>query len=116
MNFKTIKDADEYFNDLGFNKYNNQFCHTGVVANYQKCFKDEIGKKYFIDVSLWDFTAYPQLNRYDYVAEYNGQYYQKGTHSAFNITTIKWEYEQMVEFIEKLFDKGVLDYYERWEE
>lgn len=116
MKFESIEQADKHFYDLGFHKYTNHFAPRGVVAHYQKCITDDIGKKYFVDARLWDFTDCADKYGFNYTDEYGGQYYMKDDHKAFNVTYLDWGYEDVIEFIEILFNKGLLDYYERWDE
>ena len=114
--FKSIEEATEYYESLGFKKYINNYNKVGIVANYQKCIKDKIGKKYFIDIDLWDFRELEHKFGYSYMGEYSCQLYSINNHNAFDLTYIDWEYEQVVDFIEQMFSNNMLDYYERWED
>lgn len=110
-NFDTIEEADKYFTDLGFKKYDSY--RLDVVCEYQKRFCDDDNNvRYFVNARLWDF-AFPK-NGFDfnYSAEFDGQFYKKDDHNAFNITFIGWSYEKVVEFIENMFTVGLLENYE----
>ena len=112
--YNTLDEVREYLAPLGFTEYPpNQFAHRDVVLNFQKRIDDEIGKKYFIDVKVWDWTWTDKIPEQYHIA-FETQLYQKDTHDAFNIEFIDWEYEQIVDYIEKMFDNGMLDYYEKW--
>lgn len=110
-NFNTVEEADKYFADLGFKKYNSY--KSDVVCEYQKKFCDDDNNvKYFVNASLWDFKELKDKFGFNYSAEFDGQFYKKGDHDAFNITFIYWNYEKVVEFIENMFNVGLLENYD----
>lgn len=48
---------------------------------------------------------------------YSCQLYKKDTHAPVNMEFFSdWTIEQVEKFVEKLFQNGELDYYERWDE
>lgn len=109
-NFNTIEEADKYFADLGFKKYSS--LKPDIVCEYSKRFYDGNSVKYFVHTKLWDFSDIRDKFGFGYSAEYNGQFYKKGNHEAFNITFIGWNYKSVVEFIESMFTSGLLENYE----
>ena len=115
--------TDEYFTNRGYEKYNRtQFDSDSIMYNFQKRFDGDNGKKYFIDVHKinhdwmceWE-KKQPWYTPYSY--EFSCQLYKKDTHAAVNMRFFSdWTIEQVEEFVEKLFQSGELDYYERWNE
>lgn len=115
--------TDEYFLKRGYKKYNTtRFQPDIVICNFQKRFDDNAGKKYFIDIhkhsNEWLREQDKQQDWYTpYSYEYSCQLYRKDSHAAVNMEFFSdWTIEQVEEFVEKLFQNGELDYYERWEE
>lgn len=115
--------TDEYFTNRGYVKYGRtQFDSDIIMYNFQKRFDDDNGKKYFIDVHKithdwmreWE-KKQPWYTPYSY--EFSCQLYKKDTHAAVNVKFFSdWTIEQVEEFVERLFQNGELDYYERWNE
>lgn len=115
--------TDDYFLNRGYKKYDRtQFDSDMVMYNFQKCFSDENGKKYFIDIHKNSHDWMREWDRQQewytpYSYEFSCQLYKKDTHAAVNMEFFSdWTIEQVEEFIEKLFQNGELDYYERWDE
>ena len=56
--------TDEYLLEQGYKKYNpTPFDNKSVVARFQKCFDDDFGRKYFIDVLKWSYNCVPEYMR-----------------------------------------------------
>lgn len=115
--------TDDYFLNRGYEKYDRtQFQPDMVMYNFQKRFDDENGKKYFIDIhknsNKWMREWDKQQEWYmPYFYEFSCQLYKKDTHAAVNMEFFSsWTIGQVEEFVEKLFQNGELDYYERWDE
>lgn len=115
--------TDEYFINRGYEKWDRYNLQPDIVmCNFQKRFDDEVGKKYFIDVQKISHDWMPDhlkstdsYTLYEYT--YSCQVYKKDTHAALNMEFFSdWSIEQVEEFIERLFQNGELDYYERWDE
>ena len=49
----------------------------------------------------------------NYSVEFEGQYYKKGNHNAMNITFIDWKLEEVEEWLDKMFEAGMLEHYEK---
>ena len=78
---------------------------------WQKCYRDKKGKKYFIDVKYWKLihpTTQDDLSGY----EVSGQYYLKGNHNAVNMSFLDSSITEVEQFIDKLFELDLLEYYE----
>ena len=104
--------TDELLLDNGFTRYNPSPFSPEAVYCFQKCYRDENGiRKYFIDVTKYDFSFTDRVTE-DYVYEISGQYYQKGTHDAINMTFIGWELEDVESFLESLLAAGFIEKYE----
>lgn len=107
--------SPELLKEKGYKEYRKTpFEHNGVEHVYQKCFCDDHGKKYFIDVKKWEDMCHPYTG--DIIPggyEYELQLYQKGTHNAINMLFFNsWELDAVETFVENMFQTGVLDYYE----
>lgn len=114
IEFNNIEEVRKYCESNGFKEYNpTEFSKAQYC--FQKCYKDDIGKKYFIDINVYDFSFTSRISQ-NFLLEFEGQYYQAGTHDALNITFLSWELDQCEKFIDDLFDKGVLEHYETWEQ
>lgn len=87
----------------GYKKYKPSPIDNECITDlYQKRFDDDIGKKYFITINRWNSECTTQL-------------YQKDTHNVLDISFHKdWELKDVEFYIEKLFNTGKFDYYERW--
>ena len=112
--FKNMKDIRNYFTDRGFKEFNppNLRSYDGVATMFQKKYIDEIGVKYFIDIKIWDWTYTDRVPE-NYSVEFEGQYYKKGNHNAMNITFIDWKLEEVEEWLDKMFEAGMLEHYEK---
>ncbi len=117
-----IQYTDEYFFNLGYKKYDkSQFDSDITIYNFQKRFDDEKGKKYFIDVhkvsNEWFSVSEKNKERYvPYSYTYSCQLYKKGAHVPVNMEFFSdWTIDQVEEFVEKLFQNGELDYYEKFD-
>ena len=115
--------TDERFLNRGYKKYDkSRFDTDGVVCHFQKRFDDEIGKKYFIDInkysSEWMSEFDKQQDWYEpYSYTYSCQLYEKETHAPINLEFFSdWSIERVESFVERLFQNGELDYYEKWDE
>lgn len=106
---------DKFLIEKGFKEYpRTDFYSPYVEKFFQKCYKDEIGKKYFIDV-----LKYPELNipgreivpvSYEYsiqIRNRNGDAIDLLFHSS-------WKLEDVERYIEKLFKLRMFTYYERY--
>lgn len=114
--YNTPKEIRDYLVPLGFHEYSpTRFDSSGVCICFQKRYDDERGKKYFLNAKVYDFTFTDKV-RENYHISFSCQLYQKGTHDALNIEFIDWNIDQIEKFVDNLFDTGMLEHYETWEE
>lgn len=112
----TLEEIRNYLEPMGFKEFEvpNFRSYDGVCTMFQKRYDDNVGKKYFIDAKIWDWSFTDRIKE-NYHIEYECQLYQKDTHDAFNINFIDWTIEQVEQFIDNMFEKNMLEHYETWE-
>lgn len=93
----------------------------GMETHFQKRYDDEIGKKYFITVNKWKSYTHPYTREtFPPTYEYDVQLYQKGgryTAKAIDLLFHStWTIEEVENYMEKLFQTGLFEYYEKWED
>ena len=116
--------TDEYFLNRGYKKYDKtQFQRSDIyLYNFQKRFDDEKGKKYFIDINKYSNKWMSEYDKQQdwykpYSYTYSCQLYEKETHAPINLEFFSdWSIERVESFVERLFQNGELDYYEKWDE
>jgi hypothetical protein len=116
--------TDDIILARGYKEYKPTAFHSeGIIKCFQKRFDDDKGKKYFIDINKWSWDDIASVaHKMDpcyksYTYEFETQLYKKGTHDAVDmIFHNSWKIEQVEEFVEIMFQMGMLDYYEKWEE
>lgn len=113
--------TDEYLLKHGYTKYNPAyFDNDSVVARFQKRFDDDFGKKYFIDVLKWS-QEYVPVERRDkwwkpFTYHYETQVTMFEDAKALNLEFFSdWTLEEVEKYMEDLFDKMNLNYYETWD-
>ena len=105
----------EWLINNGFKEYSRSPIDSEAIDHvYQKSYRDERGKKYFLEVKHWKLV-HPITNEDLSGYEVSGQFYLKGNHNAVNISFINSDVDEAEEFIEKLFDNNMLEYYEIWQ-
>ena len=108
--------TDEELIKRGFKRYN--VCNTSVDCRkylFQKRYMNDNGDTlYFIDIYKWDWTGFPPDRILDpYTYEITTQLYTVGGHDAVNIEFgVEMTIEGAEEFIDKLFDIGMVEPYE----
>lgn len=114
--YDSIEEVREKFIALGFTEFDPPHFTTydGVTTMFQKKYVDEHGVRYFIDAKVWDWSWTNKVSE-NFHVEFEGQYYQAGTHDAVNFTFIDWELEAVEEWINKLFELEMLEHYEKRE-
>ena len=87
-----------------------------VTDLYQKCVKDDIGKRYYINVNRWDFSYHGQtFNPIGFEA--NVQFRHKDTGEYADIVCLDgWSLADMEKFYENLWYTGMFRYYDKWGE
>lgn len=106
---------NDYIVSKGYKEYNPTHFHNEyIIKCFQKRLDDDIGKKYFIDINQY-YSIGKNLEKYNF--EYSVQLYDKDTHNPVNMLFhCGWELERVEEFVENMFQSGMLDYYEIWDE
>lgn len=114
--YNSLDDVRDYLIPLGFNEYEKPpFRYYNDIATcFQKCYKDDIGKKYFIDAEIWDWSWTDRIKEQFHIS-FRGQFYQKYTHEAVNFEFIDWKLEEIEKWLDAMFDLGLLEHYETWE-
>ena len=107
--------VDQDFLSAGFHEFSpSRFEHDGVETCFQKRYDDDHGKKYFITVNKWRAWEHPYTHEIfpsDY--EYHIQMYKKDDHGAIDILFhSSWNLVDVENYMEKLWDTGLFDYYE----
>ena len=112
--------TDEYLIERGYKKYEpTRFDNESVVARFQKRFDDDFGKKYFIDVLKWS-QDYVPVDRRDkwwkpFTYHYETQVTMFEDAKALNLEFFSdWTLEEVEKYMEDLFNKMNLNYYETW--
>lgn len=114
--------TDEYLLEHGYKEYPPfPYESNSVVANFQKRFDDNYGKKYFINVAKWSHDYVPVDKRdswwtpysYEYKAHFTMFEEEKGITLTFHSG---WTLEEVEEFVENFFNTVKPNYYETWSE
>lgn len=110
--------VDEYIVSKGYKEFKpTSFNNNSVIRCFQKRFDDENGKKYFITVNKWDWTWVNDAYTPPYSYEFDIQLYQKETHAPININFFSgWNLDDVEEYMEKIWNLNIFDYYEEWNE
>lgn len=114
--------TDEYLTGRGYKKYDpTEFDNESIVVRFQKCFKDNLGKKYFINVVKWSLEFIPKDMRDEwwqpYSYEYQVQITMFDTKKPLDLEFHSdWTLEEVEDYMCKLFDSMTVNYYERWDD
>lgn len=113
--FNSIDEIRDWLIPLGFHEYKpTDIHHESIVTCFQKRYDDDFGKKYFLDINVWDYTLFPAIPE-RYHPSITGQFYQAETHDAVNFDFIDWDIDAAEKWIDKMFEVGLLEHYERWD-
>ena len=107
--------TDEKIIEMGYNKYEPTPIHTdNVEACFQKRVRDDKGTKYFIDIEKSKPWTHPHTGEeFPPSYEFTTQLYYKDNDCPLNLRMFAGcTVEQFEEFMEKLFNTGMFDYYE----
>ena len=110
--------VDQELLDRGFMQYKpSEIDHESVEACFQKRYDDEKGKKYFINVKKWASYVHPYSGEiFPESYEYDTQLYKKDDHDAINLLFHStWSLDDVEDYIEKFWNTGLFDYYEKFE-
>lgn len=110
--------TEEYIESKGYTRFNpTQFDKDIVVARYQKCFRDDIGKKYHINALKIDMHFIPPDRRDEYWKPYRFEYELQVSvtedDKPLNMQFFNnWTLDEVEEFVEDFFKKMNINYYE----
>ena len=110
--------TNEDFINAGYTRYRPSPYNECVTDLFEKCVKDDYGKRYFIHVNRWDFTKYERNGRVNVNYESTVQLTLKDG-CCINIDGLSigtdWTIEKMEEFYAELWDTGKFKYYEAFD-
>lgn len=113
MKFKTFD--DNYFIKRGFREYPRTCFQSQYVEKFfQKCYKDEIGKKYFIDVLKYSEMCIPGRETIPASYEYSVQVRNKQGDAIDLLFHSTWHLKDVENYMEEMFKFGLFKYYERF--
>ena len=110
--------TEEYIKSKGYTRYNpTDFDKDIVLARYQKCFRDDKGKKYFINALKIDMRFIPEDRRDEYWKPYHFEYDLQVSvdddEKPINLQFFSnWTLDKVEEFVEDFFTKMKINYYE----
>lgn len=109
--------TDERIRQAGYTEYTPSSIDNECITKFfQKCFSDDVGKKYYIDIKRWDFPPHPYTGEsiptsYEFEVQFNTE-----DDRVMDLTLFShgWTIENAEEFVEEMWQKMHLAYYERW--
>lgn len=113
--------TEEAFITAGYKRYEQK--HKSCDYMLQKRIDDEHGKKYYIDIYVYDWRKYkdvnPALQDFTFSPEVQFRAFEEGK-MTMNVSLLAYADEHTIEVIEKEFEDMWLflekPYYRRWEE
>mgnify|MGYP007088034478 CR=1 FL=1 len=111
--------------DAGYRKFMDQFKVSKEMINdaykgtWQKCFRDDTGKKYFVNIEIWNLRDSDIGDRYPREGISATAYFQCDTNDGLTFETrLLSVQEKSVIFLEKWFEeqwvKNNCQYYEQY--
>ena len=97
----------------------------GIETHFQKRYDDETGKRYFITVNKWKPNVDPRTgmvwpSNYEYEVYFakrdNNGKGGLGEKAIKILLYAGWNVDEVEEYVQKLFETGLFDYYEKWDE
>lgn len=136
MTFYDDESLDKFKKELesrGYKYFDNDARLDHYDYMYQKCFRDELGKRYFIDIRFYDFTKFynfPQNwscsaevyfrdNKELHSEKSDKNYFDKWESYPENYTNVDIKFEDidtLESFVQKLFWAMGFEYYEKYDE
>lgn len=109
--------TDTKIRQVGYTEYApSPIDNECVTKSFQKCFKDDVGKKYYINIKRWDFPPHPYTGEpiptsYEFEVQFNTE-----DDRVMDLTLFShgWTIENAEEFVEEMWHKMNLRYYEKW--
>ena len=108
-----VENFDEILEEKGYKSFKpGPFDNDSIIEKFQRCIRDDVGKKYFITIDKWQSFTHPHTGEtYPSGYEYN-------TYFTFNGYPVQmkfyagWDIDEAEEKMEELWQKGGFDYYE----
>ena len=115
--------TDQYLIEKGFHQFRPtpRLDPERIETKFQKRYDDIFGKKYFITINKWGEFKHPYTGEvFPASYEYDVQLHKKDDRENAKAVDLlfhsTWGLEEVEEYMEKLFDTGLFEYYEKWEE
>ena len=114
--------TDQDLLDRGFKRYPRAWFESdGIDVCFQKRYDDEVGKRYFININKWkpieDRNAPDGVWPANYEYEVYFQNNDSEKRGAIKILLYAgWDIDEVEEYVQKLFETGLFEYYEKWED
>lgn len=86
-----------------------------ITDLYQKCIKDDVGKRYYISVNRWDFSNFGKENPIGYETEVQFRHKETGQHTDI-VCLDGWSVSDMEKYYADLWYTGMFRYYDKWSE
>ena len=103
--------TNEELINAGYTRYDPTPYHECETDLFQKCIRDEKGKKYYINVNRWDYSKY---NVYYIRYDASVQFCHKNNETV-NVDCLDgWSIPDMEKFYEDLWNTGWFKYYESY--
>ena len=101
---------DETIRKAGYKEYEPSIIDSDMISKcFQKCFSDDIGKRYYIDIKKWDWSNI----RADIGVKYEFEVQMCINEKPINFTLFNgWDVEEVEDYINRLWSTGEYDYYE----
>lgn len=109
--------TDERIRQAGYTEYAPPPIDNECVTKFfQKCFKDDVGKKYYINIKRWDFPSHLYTGEsiptpYEFEVQFNTK-----DDRVMNLILFShgWTIKNAEEFIEEMWQRMNLRYDEKW--
>ncbi len=110
--------TDKDILNFGYHEYPvGPFDADGVIANFQKCIKDEMGKKYFLNIHKYEEWVHPHTKeRIPESYEFETYFVNHSNEPVKMLFYAGWTIESFEKYAEQLFNTGLFQYYEHWDE
>lgn len=108
--------TDQDILERGYHEYEPTMFDHHVEKCFQKRFDDEIGKKYFIDIKKYEPIIHSNGDVYPHCYEYETQLHNVDDEPVNLQFFAGWTMEKVESYVQQLFDTGLFQYYERWDE
>lgn len=116
--------TDQDFIQRGFKQFppTPHLDFDGIETRFQKRYDDEIGKRYFITVNKWRAIKDSRIPDGVWPSSYEYEVYFQKDDGNGNTKAIKillysgWNIDEAEEYVQKLFETGLFEYYEKWED